>query len=131
MAVAFMLAHPHSKLPRLMSSYDFTDRNEGPLKDKDGNILSPIFNADKSCGNGWICEHRWRQIYNMVAFKNTVGDAPLTNWWDNGSNQIAFCRGNKGFIAINKYGDLRQFLQVVIMSDNLIKILFFQFFLRC
>jgi len=25
-------------------------------------------NADGSCGNGWVCEHRWRQIANMAAF---------------------------------------------------------------
>jgi len=25
-------------------------------------------NADGSCGNGWVCEHRWRQITNMAAF---------------------------------------------------------------
>jgi len=25
----------------------------------------------------------------------------MTNWWDNTENQIAFSRGNKGFIAIN------------------------------
>ena len=25
-------------------------------------------NADGTCGNGWVCEHRWRQIKNMAAF---------------------------------------------------------------
>ena len=25
----------------------------------------------------------------------------VTNWWDNGDKQIAFCRGRKGFIAFN------------------------------
>ena len=24
------------------------------------------------------------------------------NWWDNGANAIAFSRGNKGFVAINR-----------------------------
>ena len=27
-----------------------------------------IINSDGSCGNGWVCEHRWRQISNMAAF---------------------------------------------------------------
>ena len=49
-----------------------------------------------SCGNGWVCEHRWRQIYNMVRFRNTAASQGVTNWWDNGNNQIAFSRGNKG-----------------------------------
>ena len=26
----------------------------------------------------------------------------MSNWWSNGDNQIAFSRGNKGFLAINK-----------------------------
>ncbi|NXE78366.1 AMYP amylase, partial [Cochlearius cochlearius] len=26
---------------------------------------------------------------------------PFSNWWDNGSNQVAFGRGNKGFIVFN------------------------------
>jgi alpha-amylase len=53
-------------------------------------------NSDLSCGGGWICEHRWRQIYNMVRFRNTAQGQPVQNWWDNGNNQIAFSRGNKG-----------------------------------
>lgn len=47
------------------------------------------------------CEHRWREIFNMVSFGNVVHGTPVTNWWDNGNNQIAFCRGNKGFVAMN------------------------------
>lgn len=37
----------------------------------------------------------------MVGFRKAVEGTALTNWWDNQSNQIAFCRGDKGFIAIN------------------------------
>jgi alpha-amylase len=49
----------------------------------------------------------------MVAFRNTVRTAPVTNWWDNGANQIAFSRGTSGFIAFNgQFGvDLSQTLQ--------------------
>ena len=25
----------------------------------------------------------------------------MNEWWDNGDRQIAFCRGEKGFIAFN------------------------------
>ncbi|XP_044734694.1 alpha-amylase-related protein-like [Chrysoperla carnea] len=119
MAVAFMLAHPHSKIPRVMSSFAFDNKELGPPMDGNENIISPKINADNSCGNGWVCEHRWRPIYGMVQFKNVVGDdAPLTNWWDNGSNQIAFCRGNRGFIAINKSGNLKQTLQTCLPSGK-------------
>lgn len=37
----------------------------------------------------------------MVKFRNVVSGTTLNNWVDNGNNQIAFCRGDKGFIAIN------------------------------
>ena len=37
----------------------------------------------------------------MVQFRNIVYNETISNWWDNGGNQIAFSRGNKGFIAIN------------------------------
>ena len=60
-----------------------------------------IRNPNLTCSNGWVCEHRWRQIYNMVKFRNIVGNESMANWWTNDGNQIAFSRGNNGFIAIN------------------------------
>jgi len=43
-----------------------------------------------------VCEHRWRQVYNMVAFRNVVAGQPLQHWQAPGDFQIAFSRGNKG-----------------------------------
>ncbi|XP_005371727.1 alpha-amylase 1 isoform X2 [Microtus ochrogaster] len=108
MAVGFMLAHPYG-FTRVMSSYRWPryfengkDINDwvGPPNDN-GATKEVTINADTTCGNGWVCEHRWRQIRNMVAFRNVVGFQPFSNWWDNGSNQVAFGRGNKGFIVFN------------------------------
>lgn len=98
MATAFMLAHTYGR-PQIMSSFEVS--NPGPPSDLNDNIKSPVFNNDGSCLDQWICEHRWRQIYNMVKFRNTVKDTTITEWWDNWNNQIAFSRGNAGFIAIN------------------------------
>lgn len=100
MASAFHLAWPFG-IDRIMSSFEFTGHDQGPPKDGNGNLQSPVINPDGSCGGGWVCEHRWRQIANMVGFKNVVGSATVANWWDNGGNQIAFSRGNRGFIAFN------------------------------
>lgn len=108
MAVAFMLAHPYGT-PRIMSSFAFDHFDASPPHDGSGNLLSPIINSDLTCGNGWVCEHRWRQIYNMVRFRNAVNQTEVKFWWDNGSNQAAFCRGNRGFFAINNdQNDLKQ-----------------------
>lgn len=37
----------------------------------------------------------------MIKFRSVVGSAPAIAWWDNDLNQIAFCRGIRGFIAFN------------------------------
>ncbi|XP_076146302.1 alpha-amylase-like [Alosa pseudoharengus] len=109
MAVAFMLAHPYG-VTRLMSSYrwdrrllDGKDQNDwmGPPSYPDGSTKPVPINPDGSCGGDWVCEHRWHQIRNMVTFRNVAHGQPLSNWWDNGENQIAFGRGDRGFIVIN------------------------------
>lgn len=99
MAVGFMLAWPHGQ-PRVMSSYYFNKTDQGPPCNSDESIANVQF-KDGLCTNGWTCEHRWRQIYNMVKFRNLVQDEKVSNWWDNGYYQVAFSRGNKGFIAFN------------------------------
>ena len=49
----------------------------------------------------------------MVGFRNVAHGTDYNDWWDNGNNQIAFCRGNKGFVAFNKESyDFSQTLQV-------------------
>nr|AAL92553.1 alpha-amylase [Bibio marci] len=114
MATAFTLAHPYGHV-RLMSSFAFTNTNDGPPQDGAGNIISPNINPDGSCGNGWVCEHRWRQIFHMVGFRNEVRGTGLNDWWSNGNNQIAFCRGGSGFIAFNnEHFDLNQTLQTCL-----------------
>lgn len=116
MANAFMLAWPHG-YPKIMSSYDWEPRENdwiGPPADEAYNTNSPDIKADGTCGRGvpaprgdntvgtrWVCEHRWRQIYQMVRFRNHTKGMPVQNWWDNDRDQIAFSRGDKGFIAIN------------------------------
>lgn len=112
LATAFMLAHPYG-FTRIMSSYNWNrnfvngeDHNnwEGPPHNGDMSTKHVKINADLTCGDGWVCEHRWRQIYNMVAFRNVVMGTNLHHWWDNGNYQIAFARGNKGFFILNLEG---------------------------
>ncbi|XP_030755758.1 alpha-amylase-like [Sitophilus oryzae] len=104
-AIAFMLAHSYDTTTRVLSSYYFDGHDQAPPADGD-NILSPGFNDDGTCTNGWVCQHRWSPIYNMVEFRNVVSGTELTNWWDNGDNQIAFSRGDKGFFAATTSGDI-------------------------
>uniref|UniRef100_A0A673KDS1 alpha-amylase n=1 Tax=Sinocyclocheilus rhinocerous TaxID=307959 RepID=A0A673KDS1_9TELE len=108
-ATGLMLAHPYG-VTRVMSSYHWDrhfvngkDQNDwmGPPSNANGSTKPVPINPDSTCGDKWICEHRWRQIRNMVIYRNVVNGQPLSNWWDNGNNQIAFSRGSKGFIVIN------------------------------
>ena len=93
----FMLAYPYG-YPKIMSSYFFNSHDQGPPS------TGP--NTGNGCFHGqgdWVCEHRWRGIANMVGFRNnTVDNWYVSNWWDNGNHQIAFGRGGKGFVAINR-----------------------------
>ncbi|XP_019541465.2 alpha-amylase B-like [Aedes albopictus] len=118
MATAFMLAHPFG-IVRVMSSFFFEHGDQGPPQDANGNLIPPSINPDNTCGNGWVCEHRWRQVYNMIGFRNAVGNTAISNWWSNGNQQIAFCRGTHGFVAFNLEGsDLNQNLQTCLPAGT-------------
>ena len=112
LANVFMLAWPYG-YPALMSSYAFQtdtafDRSYGPPHDPatgatrgpwDGGATPACF--DQARG-GWVCEHRLRPIGNMVGFRAaTMSDWLVSDWWDDGQNQIAFGRGRSGFVVIN------------------------------
>lgn len=102
-ANSFMLAWPYGFV-KVMSSYRWQrqiendeDKNDwiGPPSDPPG-VTKPV-----QCFGEWVCEHRWRQISNMVKFHNAAVGATVENWWNNNDNAIAFSRGNKAFIVIN------------------------------
>ncbi|KAF4520994.1 hypothetical protein B566_EDAN002490 [Ephemera danica] len=113
-AEAYMHAWSHG-FPRIISSFDFTNPEAGPPMDANEDILPVIINPDGTCGNGWVCEHRWPAIRNMVEFKIAVEGTNVTNWWDNGNNMVAWCRDDKGFFVINgEAGDLSQTLMTCL-----------------
>lgn len=97
LANVFMLAHPYG-YPKVMSGYNFTDTDAGPPS------------GSSNCNNSaWTCQHRWANIANMVGFRNFTASAnSVDNWWDNNGNQIAFGRGNKGFVVINNENSAMQ-----------------------
>ncbi|XP_052766593.1 alpha-amylase-like [Mya arenaria] len=105
LAVAFMLAFDYG-FTRVMSSYSFSSSDQGPPHNGDNSIKDVTVNADgKGCGNGWVCEHRWSSIANMVAFRNAVAGTTKGHWFDQ-NDEVAFSRGNKGFFAMAKSGHM-------------------------
>ena len=97
LAEAFMLAYPYGT-PSVMSSFTFSSADQGPPSSSNGTTNAV------SCGNGWRCEHRLRSTANMVGVRNAAAGAPLTNWWTNGGDQIAFGRGSAAYVAFNRNG---------------------------
>jgi len=95
LANAFMLAWPYGT-PTVMSSYEFSNRDQGPPSDASGRT-----NNSTCFTGGWRCEHRWQVIANMVGFRNSVVGTAVVNWYDNGNNHIAFGRGSAGYLTIN------------------------------
>jgi alpha-amylase len=94
LANVFMLAWPYGS-PNVYSGYEFSDTDAGP----------PNGGAVNACyQDGWKCQHAWPQIIDMVAFHNAVAGTAVTDWWTDGTNAIAFGRGNKGYVAINHEG---------------------------
>jgi len=98
LANVFMLGWPYG-YPQVMSSYAFTNTDAGPPG-------SAVHNGTSvNCfGSAWQCEHRWREIANMVRFRAVTEGAGVSRWWDNGNNQVAFARTGKGFVVINREG---------------------------
>jgi alpha-amylase len=97
LAEAFMIAYPYG-VPQVMSSFTFGGADQGPPAAGNGTTSAV------SCGNGWECEHRARTTANMVGLRNAAAGAAVNHWWSNGSNQIAFGRGDKAFVAFNRAG---------------------------
>lgn len=115
-AVAFTLANNYG-IPRIMSSFYFDNPSMGPPHDQNYNIVGPGTNRENgNCIGGWVCEHRWNAIKNMVKFRKVVGNAPVSNWTTYGDHGLSFCRGNFGCIAFNT--DTNDFSQDI--STNLL-----------
>lgn len=100
MAVAFMLAYPYGTV-RLMSSYNFSEDNidRGPPTDENEKILPVTVNGTTECVNGWICEHRWKPIVEMINFRINVNGTSMTKRKIFDSDTVAFCREDRGFIV--------------------------------
>jgi alpha-amylase len=106
LANVWMLAQPYG-YPSVLSSFAFScpsGNSMGPPSDTDGWTL-PIRCAaslETAVIGQWVCEHRDPYLASMVRFRRIVAGTDITNWWDNGANVIAFSRGSRGFVAINR-----------------------------
>ena len=105
-ANVWMLAQPYG-YPSILSSYAFdcpAGNSMGPPSDANGwtNPVTCASSLETAVIGQWVCEHRDPSIRGLVVFRKIVAGTDQNHWWDNGANAIAFSRGDKGFVAINR-----------------------------
>ncbi|QTF91937.1 alpha amylase C-terminal domain-containing protein [Halomonas sp. BM-2019] len=110
LGLTFMLAWPYGT-PSLMSSFTFENGDQGPpsVAEEGWRTLPVHGEAGLGClaegaydDHGWVCEHRWPLVTEMVAFRQAMGEAPVSHWQEAGASRIAFARGEHGFVALNR-----------------------------
>lgn len=99
LAQVFTLAWTYGS-PSIQSGFRFSDYDAGPPQTGSGEVIDPTC-TDESV---WTCKHAQNDIANMVGFRVATYGTPVTDKWSNGSNAIAFSRGDKGTVAINRGG---------------------------
>ncbi len=101
LANVWMMAQPYG-YPSVMSSFVF-DRNSQAGRDAGppASINGCAGSMEAATTGQWVCEHRDPVIARMAAFRHAVAGTQQLNWWDNGSNAVAFSRGDQGFVFIN------------------------------
>ena len=119
LANIFVLAYPYG-YPSIMSSYYWsndptsnTGDSLGPPSTSGGAgsgaetlavyVGDVPANCSETYADGkWVCEHRRVSTANMVQFRKVTAGEDVTNWQTLSANHIAFGRGAKGFVAINR-----------------------------
>ena len=94
LANIFMLAQGYGEA-QLQSGFRFSSN------DQDRPSASPYSNGVAQINVNWDFVHRWGDIYPMVKFRSAARNQAQTNWVTGNANQIAFSRGNVGFVALN------------------------------
>jgi alpha-amylase len=108
LANVWMLAQPYG-YPSVMSSFAFdrtsqSGRDAGPPSEAGGVTKSVVCAAalETAAIGQWVCEHRDPYVRAMVGFRHVVAGTDVNHWWHDGQNAIAFSRGDRGFVAINR-----------------------------
>ncbi|PAU69522.1 Amylopullulanase [Bifidobacterium italicum] len=118
LANAFMLAYDYGT-PRLLSDYKYDDNAAGAPGATETSV--PDVDFDQACSTkdgDWNCQQRWTTTRGMIAFHNYVDGTSVSDWQDDGANNIAFSRGDKGFVAINNSTEDKEAEYATSMPDG-------------
>ena len=107
-----MLAWPYGS-PDVHSGYEFTDNDAGPPH---GGRSAPATPTAGSASTPGARSPTWSPSATRPAAQ------AVTNWWDNGGDQIAFGRGSKAYVAINHEGSaLTRTFQTSLAAGHLLR----------
>lgn len=108
LAMVYLLGQPYG-YPSVMSSYAFdratqSGRDAGPPSDAAGTTLPAVCasSLETVTQGQWVCEHRDPTVRRMVSFRHATAGTDITWRWDDNANAIAFSRGDRGFVSINR-----------------------------
>jgi alpha-amylase len=108
LGMVYLLGQPYG-YPSVLSGYAFergsqAGRDAGPPSDAAGNTtaVACASSLEAAAVGQWVCEHRDPTVARMVGFRRAVAGTELVWRWDDGQNAIAFSRGDRGFVAINR-----------------------------
>lgn len=100
LAQVFMLTWPYG-YPQVFSGFEFSDYDQGPPVDLDLRV-KPVLDDKGRCQAPWTCEHRLPEVAALVQFRNlTDKEFYISQWWSLAPDQIAYVRGQSGFVVIN------------------------------
>ncbi|MDG6109792.1 alpha amylase C-terminal domain-containing protein [Dactylosporangium aurantiacum] len=98
----FSLAWPYGH-PLVLSGFGFTAPDAGPPGAKaDGDLGAVRCGGVASGPGGWFCQHRDTATTGMVGFRAAAGTAPVSRWWSDGDNAVAFAREGRGYVVLNR-----------------------------
>ena len=118
LANAFMLAYDYGT-PRLLSDYKYDNKDDGAPGATATSVPDVDFDKECSTKDGdWNCQQRWTTTRGMIAFHNYVDGTTVDQWQDDGANNIAFSRGDKGFVAINNSTEDKEAEYTTSMPDG-------------
>jgi alpha-amylase len=80
----------------------------------------PVLDDHFNCLAPFICEHKKSYVNALVNFRNKSDkNFYVSNWWTNGRDQMAYSRGNLGFVLINNSTDnIHQTFQTGLLAGS-------------
>ena len=105
LAFIYTLASNYGK-PMVYSGYSYSDYDAPPTLVASRKVANPVCPSGAALpksrykNSQFTCQHRWKGVEAMIAWRDTVGSAPETSVKGN-KGVLSFGRGNLGHVIMN------------------------------